>query len=79
MVTYSIEEKKTRVHKLIVELLTIPSEERQEEIVEELNRISPDPYHIDYIYQTDDYVDEDGNIDVDAVVEKIFSYKPIQL
>ena len=82
MESNSIEEKKARVGKLIIELLAIPSDKRMDEIAEELDCISPDPEWSSYIYFSDEFCDEDGKLDdeaLTALVEKIFSYKPIQL
>ena len=74
-----VEEEKAKIKILLCEIVKCRDESRQVKIIEQLDRISPDPRHIDYIYQTDDFYGEDGNIDIDAIVEKIFSYKPIQL
>lgn len=48
-------------------------------IISEIDTISPDPAWLDYIYQTDEYLDEDGNVDVDSLLRKVYSYKPISL
>lgn len=48
-------------------------------IISEIDTISPDPAWLDYIYQTDNYLNEDGNVDVDAIFRKVYSYKSISL
>ena len=73
------DETKNKVKKLIVELLDIPSEEREKIILGELDTLSPDPGYSDYLYHSREYEKTDGEIDINAVIEKIFSYKPIQL
>ncbi len=64
--------------KLVTELLEIPSESRMEEIFAEVNLLSPDPQWSDYIYHSDQFY-QDGNFCIDAFLDKIFAYKPIQL
>ena len=73
------EETKNKVKLLITELLEVPSEEREEIILVELDKLSPDPSYTDYLYHSTEYEKTEGKIDIDAVIEKIFSYKPIQL
>lgn len=73
------DERKSKVKMLLKELVACRDEARQSEIVLQLDRISPDPKHIDYIYQTDEYIGESGQVDFDSIVEKIFSYRPIRL
>jgi len=34
---------------------------------------------MDYIFQTDEYCDHEGSVDVERVCDKILSYKPIML
>ncbi|WP_299775230.1 hypothetical protein [uncultured Pseudoteredinibacter sp.] len=64
---------------LILELLAIPSEERESEVLERLDLISPDPEYTDYIYHSDEFNNRDGSFDIDGYAEKVFSYKPIRL
>ena len=73
------EETKNKVKLLITELLEVPSEEREEIILVELDKLSPDPGYTDYLYHSCEYEKTEGEIDIDAVIEKIFSYKAIQL
>lgn len=75
----NIDQKKQELKELFQRLVECVDEDEQSEIVMEIAQISPDPYHVDYIYQTDEYCDKDGNIDYDAVVDKIFSYRAISL
>ncbi|MDW9857065.1 hypothetical protein GOB46_32005 [Sinorhizobium meliloti] len=69
-----------KMKRLIIELLDMPDDKCLEEsIVSKINTISPDPEWSNYIFQTDNYLRDDGTVDVDAVVEMAFSYKPIVL
>jgi hypothetical protein len=74
-----MENAKKRLSELILELWNIPSEKRSEEIVEEINKLSPDPSWSNYIFYSEEFVNEDETLNVDGVVNKILSYKPIQL
>ncbi len=74
-----MEKVKARLVELISELWDIPSEKRTEEIIDEVNRLSPDPSWTNFLYYTDDFVNDDESLNVYGVVEKILSYKPIQL
>lgn len=71
--------KKTEVKHLLCELMAVPEEEREAEILEILDRLSPDPAYLDYIYNSMEFYDDNDNLNIDAVIEKIFSYNPIQL
>ena len=60
---------------LIEELLnTKYSEPRQIEINLELNKLSPDPFWSDYIFWSDDYVNDDGNVNYEKLFDKIAEY-----
>jgi len=73
------DEIKCRIRNLLVELIDVPEDNREEEILEILDSIVPDPEYLDYIYQSDEFYDEDDKLDLDGVINKIFSYKPIEL
>ncbi|MGX5172437.1 hypothetical protein ACUR5C_00250 [Aliikangiella sp. IMCC44653] len=62
---------------LVLELINVPTEIRESEILERLDIISPDPGYMDYIYHSEHYYDDDDNFDAEALTEKVFSYKPI--
>ncbi len=64
---------------LLVELIGVPDDDREAEILEVLDKISPDPAYLDYVFQSDEFYDEDDNLDIDGVVKKVFCYQPIQL
>lgn len=64
---------------LVLELIEVPEDEREIELLSKLNSISPDPEFLDYIFQSDEFYKEDGNFDIDSLTEKVFNYKPIQL
>ena len=72
-------EHKPEFKKLITELLEEPSADRECEIMVRLGTISPDPNYPNYIYNSEEYENKDGTIDVEAVTEKVFKYEPILL
>lgn len=55
------------------------SEKEEVDLKEKINKVSPDPNWSDYIYQTDAFVSADGAFNIDDVLDKIFSYRPIRL
>lgn len=63
----------------IVELIDCKSDDKQEEIIEIINRNVLDPYWSDYIFHSDDYLNEDESINFDLLLDKIFSYESFQL
>jgi len=75
----TIEDNKKIVNELITELLSVPGEVRTKAINEELDKLCPDPSYSDYIFWSNEYEKPNGELDTYAIVEKIFSYKPIQL
>ena len=73
------EEPREKVRALIVELLDTPPEAREKEIFRELDKLSPDPDYSDYIFHSREFERPNGEIDIHALVEKIFSYEAVQL
>lgn len=74
------EEKKALAKQLILKLLNGPSTDSENnKIAEELRRLVPDPDLTKYIFWSDEFYDDNEILDVDAVLEKAFSYKPIAL
>lgn len=70
----STDESKAEATVLIEELISArTTEDRQDEIVERLNRIMPDPEWMDYVFWSK------PEMTVDQIVEKSFEYRPIQL
>ncbi|MCJ2163632.1 MULTISPECIES: hypothetical protein [unclassified Pseudodesulfovibrio] len=69
---------KSRVIHLIQELLeTDTTEERDVEIAIELKSIVPDPYCMDYIFQSDEFVNSDGSFNYEGLIKKCFDdYEP---
>ena len=60
---------------LLEELInTRCSESRQVEIDLELHKLSPDPFWSDYIFWSDDYVNDDGNVNYEKLFDKISDY-----
>ena len=75
-----LEQKKAEAVSLLGELLSLKaSEEREIEINIALKRLCPDPYWSDYVFHSDEFRKSDGKLDIEAIVDKIFSYKSIQL
>jgi len=73
-------EQKQEVSQMIAELISGQlSEADGDKLFEEISRLSPDPEWSKYVFQSSDYYAENDLLDIDAVVEKIFNYKPIQL
>ncbi len=70
---------KEKLIDLISELWAVPDEMRVEEIVTEINSLSPDPSWSNYLYHSEEFVNDDETLNVIGVVEKILSYKPIQI
>ena len=64
---------------LVLELIEVPSEEREDEICERLDQISPDPSYSDYIFHSKEFENEDGSFNINGLTEKVFNYKPIYL
>ena len=71
--------KKERMKELVLELLSIPDEEREDAILEELDTLSPDPAYTNYIFHSNEFINTDGEFMIDEYLEKVFSYKPIAL
>lgn len=66
-------EIKKKMTILLDELLSNDIEEdRQSKIFVELNSISPDPKWSDYIYWSDDYLNEDETLNYEKFFYKIF-------
>ena len=73
-----MEKIKEEFKSLVLELLDISEDSRENEILERLDRICPDPEYMNYIYHSDKYGGE-NMFDMEAFIEKVFSYKPIVL
>ena len=75
-----IVEAKKNVKSLIVSLLNDNlTEDESVSVYLKIKDIAPDPECLDYIYHSNEFYNEHGELDVDSVVEKCFSYKPIVL
>ena len=70
---------KSEFTSLVKELILIPNEERESEILERLDEISPDPKYLDYIFNSYEFYSEDDELDMEAITKKVFGYKPICL
>ncbi len=38
----------------------------------ELKQLVPDPYFLDYLFQSDEFYDENGTLDYDGLLKKCF-------
>ncbi|MCP4933256.1 MAG: hypothetical protein GY927_03415 [bacterium] len=73
-------ELKIKLNKLIHELISMPTtEKKQDKIFHQIDGLSPDPEWSDYIFHSEEFYNKANTLNVDAVVDKIVSYKPIQL
>ena len=71
-------EVKRRVRELTLRLICEKiSDEEETSIMEEFDRIVPDPYYSDYVFHSEER-GSDSEI-VDKAIEKAFKYKPIIL
>lgn len=69
------DDDKKKLILLLDELLnSTHSESRQEEIDDEISKLSPDPFWSDYIFWSEDYINEDGSINYEKFFEKISEY-----
>ncbi len=72
-------DQESKFRALIDELMGIPDGDREQEIVLEINSLSPDPSWSDCIYQSDEYMKEGDVLDLDRLVAKIKEHKVIRL
>ncbi|MDE4455250.1 MULTISPECIES: hypothetical protein [unclassified Psychrobacter] len=69
------DDAKKKITLLLEELLNATcSESRQMEINLELNKLSPDPFWSDYIFWSEEYVNEDLSINYEKFFDKISEY-----
>ncbi len=71
------EQEKIKLTALFEELWEVPSDEREIEIFEEVKKISPDPKWSDYIYWSDEFVNEDESLNIPKLIKKLEEHKPI--
>ena len=71
------EQEKNKLTKLFEELWEVPSDERESEIIEEINKISPDPKWSEYIYWSEEFVNEDESLNIPKLIKKLDEHKPI--
>ena len=69
------DDTKKKITLLLEELLNAtPSESRQMEINLELNGLSPDPFWSDYIFWSEEYINEDLSVNYEKFFDKISEY-----
>lgn len=61
----------------ITKLMSSEDENFQDILADRISRNTLDPEWMDYIFQSDAYILEDGTLDVQAVADKILSYKSL--
>lgn len=64
---------------LLTELWNGVNQKRFEEIADRINFLSPDPHWSDHIFHSEEFISESGALLLEELIEKIQSYKPIQL
>ncbi len=65
---------------LLTRLVSMDASENEEAgLVEQINKLSPDPNWSDYIYQTDDFVAANGTFQIEDLLDKILDYRPTRL
>lgn len=69
---------KNRAVLLVKEMLEPDTtEERGVEIFIELTELIPDPYCMDYIFQSDEFINSDGSFNYEKMIKKCFDdYEP---
>jgi len=70
-------ERERLLREKISELLSVPDEARCSELGLEIDALSPDPEWSDHIFYSEEYCDEEGNIDMDRLIAKLKQYRPI--
>ena len=69
------DDTKQKITLLLEELLNATcSEARQIEINLEVNKLSPDPFWSDYIFWSEEYINEDLSINYEGFLDKISEY-----
>lgn len=67
-----MESKENRIVYLINELVNgNMSEDEEQKIFAEIDLLSIDPLWSDYIFWSDEYLLDDGNVDIDKLIKKI--------
>jgi len=64
---------------LISNLLTVKGEKKQDAIYNEICKSVVDLQWSDYLFYSDEFVNDDEEINIEGLVDKILSYKPIIL
>ena len=68
------------LRKLIHDVVNIPpgDEQKLDKLLNRINKLSPDPTILNYVLYSSSYYTDD-ELDIEAVLDKVFSYKPIAL
>lgn len=72
-----IDAKKQRARALVLKMLyETKTDAEDNRILSELGKIVPDPDLTKYIFWSEEFYDENENLDIDRLLEKAFNYKP---
>lgn len=73
-------EKKSIAKALIIGLTSMKmTEEEEDNALFFLKKIVPDPAVSDYIYHSSQFYSDNGELNIDAIINKAFKYSPIAL
>ena len=64
---------------LISEYFNEEDEKKQDVLYDSITNSVVDPQWADYIYWSDEFVTDDEKVNIEGLVDKILSYKPILL
>ncbi|WP_267433019.1 hypothetical protein [Sphingomonas sp. GM_Shp_1] len=65
---------------LLRRFIDVPKDEEEDMCLSnEICRLSPDPKWSDYIFYSQEFVDGNGNIDIDRLVDKLMAFKPVSM
>jgi len=82
----NIQEKREKIHILLMQFFETNedgkfkyTEEEQNKFYDEISKLSPDPYWSDYLFHSNEFFKSQEDFDVQGLIDKMFSYKPILL
>lgn len=74
-----MEDTRKEFKELVLELIKVPDEAREAEVISRLDEISPYPEYSDYIFHSDEFYIGENEFDIEGLTEKVFNYQPIKL
>lgn len=73
-------EEREELRALIAKLVSLDYQENDEiALLDRVNYLSPNPEWSDYIFYSKEFATAGGGIDIERLMDKIFSYRPIVL